>query len=115
VRFLITMTDHEGSWEALPEAEQRAILAKHEAYEAELRAEGRLLATGHCHPRSEAVTIRQDEDGDIAVKDGPYHDGTEYLGGFYVIEADSIEDAVAWARRGRFMPGANEVRQLYDD
>ena len=115
MRFLITMTDHEGAWEALPDPEQRAILAKHEAYEAALRAEGRLLATGHCYPRREAVTIRCDEAGGFDVKDGPYHDHAEYLGGFYVIEAASMEDAVAWARRGRFMPGANEVRQLYDD
>jgi len=115
MRFLITMTDLEGTWDALPEAEQQTILAKHTEYENALRAEGRLLATGHCHPRSEAVTVRQDDAGGVDVEAGPYHDRSEYMGGFYVIEAGSTEEAVEWARRGRFMPGANEVRELYGD
>jgi len=114
MRFLITMTDHDGAWEALPESDQQAIFAKHAAFEAALEAEGRLLATGHCYPRSEAVTVRQDEAGGVDEKEGPYHDRSEYLGGFYVIKADSMEEAVAWARRGRFMAGANEVRQLHE-
>ena len=45
---------------------------------------------------------------------GPWSDVDEYMGGAYIIAADSLEDAVAWAKKGRFLPGANEIRQIYD-
>jgi hypothetical protein len=45
---------------------------------------------------------------------GPYSEHREYMGGAYVIEADSMDKAVEWARRGRFMVGANEVRQVFE-
>jgi hypothetical protein len=54
------------------------------------------------------------DDASVSVTNGPYSDAREYTGGFYVIEADSIEEAVEWARRGRFMVGANEVRQIWE-
>ncbi|MCH7868534.1 MAG: hypothetical protein IH881_12640 [Myxococcales bacterium] len=39
----------------------------------------------------------------------------EPTGGFYIIEVESMNEAVEWAKRGRFRPGANEVRELRDD
>ena len=36
------------------------------------------------------------------------------LGGFYLIEAKSLDEAVVWAERGRFIPGSNEVRPLLE-
>ena len=40
---------------------------------------------------------------------------TDPLGGFYIIEAESMDEAIEWAKKGRFRPGPNEVRQLRED
>jgi hypothetical protein len=114
MRFAISMTDIEGEWDALPEARQQEILAQHEQLKSDLRAAGKLVDALHYHPRSEAKTVRMDREGNFSKLDGPFDDASEYIGGVYVIEADSIDEAVEWARRARFMVGANEVRQVWD-
>jgi hypothetical protein len=54
------------------------------------------------------------DDRRIEVTDGPYRPSPEQPGGFYIIEADSMEEAVDWAKKGRFMVGSNEVREIAD-
>lgn len=114
MRFAISMTDIEGEWDRLPEQEQQAILDRHRQLKEELSAAGKFVDVLHFHPRSEAKTIRMDRDGSIALVDGPFNGAQEYIGGVYVIEADSMHEAVEWARRARFMVGANEVRQVWE-
>ena len=112
-KYLITMTDIEDTWEALPPSEQERIFGLHKDFEAALRREGRFVAGYHLHPRCEARTVRQSEDGSQTTSDGPYSDADEYAGGFYVILAESMEEAVDWARKSRFVVGANEVRAIF--
>jgi len=114
MRYAISMTDIEGEWDALPEPRQQEILAQHEKLKADLRAAGKLVDALHFHPRAEARTVRMDRAGAFSKTDGPFSDAPEYIGGIYVIEADSIDEALEWARRARFMVGANEVRQVWD-
>lgn len=38
----------------------------------------------------------------------------EVLGGFYLIEAESLDEALVWAERARFIPGSNEVRAVLE-
>ena len=113
MQYLITMTDVEGAWEALSSDEQERILKQHDAFRAALEAEGRFVLACHLHPRSEARTVRKDAAGEATTHDGPFSSAPEFVGGFYVIEADSMDEAVRWAERGRFMPGANEVREIH--
>jgi hypothetical protein len=114
MKFMITMTDIEGSWDGLgPEAQQR-ILEQHARYRTALEEAGCFVDALHLHPRTEAKTVRMLEDGSTEVADGPYHTSPEYMGGCYVIETASQEEAIEWARRGRFMVGANEVRQIWE-
>lgn len=56
------------------------------------------------------------EGGELAVHDGPYADTREQLGGFYVIEAKDMDEAVEWARKCPASQwGSVEVRQIFDD
>lgn len=55
-----------------------------------------------------------DRDGSLTRIDGPSSSASEYIGGLHVIEADSIDEALEWAERARFMIGSNEVRQIWD-
>lgn len=114
MRFAIGMTDIAGEWDSLPQERQEAILKQHEAFEQALRDAGRFVEAVHFYPREESVTVRMDREGGVTRIDGPFSDAPEYLGGFYLIEADSMEEAVEWARKARFMVGANEVRRVWE-
>lgn len=65
-------------------------------------------------PKENAKTVRIRTDKRLEVVDGPPSDSPEQLGGYYVVEADSMEEAVEWARRGRFLVGSNEVREIVE-
>jgi hypothetical protein len=115
MQFLISMTDIAGRWDALDAAEQERILKAHDAYRSALEAEGRFVHACHLHSREQARTVRMDDAGKVQTHAGPYSESAEMIGGFYIIEADSLDEATEWARRGRFMVGANEVRQIHTD
>lgn len=113
MRFAILMTDIEGEWDALSPSRQKEILDQHAEFRQALSAAGKLVDVLHFYPRSEARTVRRAHDGAIVVSNGPFSDAREYVGGLYVIEAESIDEAAGWAARGRLMPGANEVRRIH--
>ena len=114
MRFLITMTDVDGIWDGLSAEKQAAVLDRHREFRQALERAGKFVDAFHLHPRQTAMTVRRDGAGSMTVLDGPYHHAPEYMGGCYVIEADSVDEAVDWARKGRFIEGANEVRQLWE-
>jgi len=64
-------------------------------------------------PSSKAVTVRMKMDN-TEVLDGPYIDAKEQLAGYFFVDADTLEEAVAWAKRcpsSRY--GAIEIRPVY--
>lgn len=85
------------------------------AYADELRAQGRCIDADALMPVSSAQTIRL-RGGKVSVVDGPFAETKEQLGGFYLIEAEDMEEAVQLAAK---MPplqvgGCIEVRPLRD-
>ena len=64
-------------------------------------------------PPSCAKSIRVQPDGKVLVTDGPYTETKEHMGGFWILEAADMDEALAWARKGtaacRF---SGEVREL---
>jgi len=64
-------------------------------------------------PASSAKTLRKQRGGDVLITDGPYTETKEHMGGFWILECASLEEALEWARRGAIacdVPG--EVREL---
>ena len=62
---------------------------------------------------SNAKTVRRQPDGSVLVTDGPYIETKEHMGGFWILEAADMDEALAWARKGAIacdVPG--EVREL---
>jgi hypothetical protein len=113
VKFLISMADVEDEWDSLPREEQERIGARHAEFQKALGS--RYVCCYGARPSGEARTVRLQADGCFSVSPGPMTATKEPMGGFYVIEVESMEEAVEWARRGRFRPGPNEVRQLRED
>lgn len=65
-------------------------------------------------PSAEAQTVQLHADGRFSLANAPMTASKEPPGGFYVIEAESMEEAIEWAKKGRFRPGPNGVRELHD-
>jgi hypothetical protein len=113
MKFLIPMADVEDEWDSLPQAERERVGACHVAFQRELGA--RYLGCWGARPSGEARTVRRHGDGGFSVTNGTMTPTKEPLGGFDIIEADSMDEAIEWAKNGRFRPGPNEVRQLRED
>jgi hypothetical protein len=74
------------------------IMADIGALNAELRAAGAWVFTGGLYPPDTATVLRA-ADGDVVVTDGPYPEGKEHIGGFWVITAPDLDAALGWARK----------------
>ena len=100
--------------ESSTEAERASMLQEYAKLSGDLRRKGKLLAGEELQPIGTATTV-QVRNGDAVVSDGPFAETKEALGGFYLIEADSLDEAIEWAGRipsARF--GTIEVRPVVD-
>lgn len=111
-QFLLLCRFNEDDWNAIPETERDAIMEKYHAVLDGLDREGRHLATGKLEPVAAGRTVRWGEDRPVT--DGPFMETKEHLGGYHLIQADSLEDAAAIAGRFPTLPrgGVMEVRRL---
>jgi hypothetical protein len=97
-----------------PEPEMERILEQHRRVGQELRAKGKWVSATRLRPAAEAATVRRTDDGWV-VSDGPFAETKEAIGGYYVIECDSREEAIEWAKKlPVFEYGAVEVRRLWE-
>lgn len=77
---------------------EAAEVEEHERYVQALQEAGKMLDGARLEVESKAVNVRVRE-GKRMLTDGPFAEAKEALGGFYVIEAESMEEAVDWAAR----------------
>jgi hypothetical protein len=85
------------------------------AFNAELRAAGAWVFAGGLYPPSTATVVKLDG-GEILVTDGPFAEGKEYVGGIWVIEANDLDAALAWASKAtRACEAPIEVRPFQED
>lgn len=98
-----------------PEAGE-AALREISAWFEKWGAAGKIADSGlHLQPSSTAKTIRPGADG-LVVTDGPYLELKEVIGGFVVLEADDIDDAIAVASTwpGMWGSASVEIRPVFD-
>jgi hypothetical protein len=101
MEYALLIYGDERHWASRIEEEREHIHAAHAEFAAGLRWDGQLLIEEPLETTSAARTLRRG-----VISDGPFAHAKEQLGGFYLIEADSIDEAVAIARR---IPGAGEI------
>src|SRR6186713_3194479 len=64
-------------------------------------------------PAANAKTVRKQSNGMVLVTDGPYTETKEHMGGFWILEAADMDEALAWARKGAVAcHTSGEVREL---
>ena len=96
-----------------PSSVTEAMIEEIHALNREMIASGaRKFACGISAAAS-AKTVRKQSDGTVRVTDGPYMETKEHMGGFWILEAANMDEALAWARRGAIACDvAGEVREL---
>jgi hypothetical protein len=89
---------------ALSQTEREQCYQESAQYAHELNAKGKYLATAPLHPTSTATSVRI-RDGKRLVTDGPFAETREQLGGYYLIDAKDLDEAISIAAR---VPGARK-------
>jgi hypothetical protein len=98
MKYVCLCYDEEAKLKAMSEAERNAIETEVCAYNDELRQKGKLLAVQALQSVETATTVRVRNDK-LSVTDGPFAETKEQLGGFFLIEADDLDEAIQIASR----------------
>jgi hypothetical protein len=98
MQFMLLIYTDEKEWEALSDEKRNSLVREYFALTDELRAQGSYVAGAPLRPTTTAVSVRV-QDGREIVTDGPFAETKEQLGGYFLIEADSIDEARRWATR----------------
>jgi hypothetical protein len=85
------------------------------AYNNELVASGKIRGGERLRPAASATTLRL-TGGERLLSDGPYAETKEQLGGFYMVEAGNLDEAVEWAGKMPHLQdgGSVEIRPIWD-
>lgn len=107
---------HDDATDAPPTAEvMAAMFADVEAFNVTLREAGAWVFAGGLQPADVATVVRA-TDGEVMITNGPFAETTEHLGGFWVIRAADLDEALSWAAKGAAAcQGPVEVRPFQDD
>ncbi len=114
MQYMLLIYGDEAAWRARTDDENRKLMEGYSALTTDLNTAGKLVSGNELQPIATATTL-QVRDGDTVVTDGPFAETKEQLGGYYVIEAESLDDALAWAERiPDAQTGKVEIRPLVD-
>ena len=112
--YILMIYADEGDWTTKSEAEMAPVMNAHAELEQALRKAGKYKGCGGLAPATSATTLRI-RNGKPLVTDGPYAETKEQFGGYYVVEAKDLDEALSFAAR---IPGmgsrAVEVRPVLD-
>lgn len=106
--FMMPNIPNEGDW--TPSAEAVAEMSK---YNQQLSKAGVVLAVDGLHHQAEGVRV-EFSGGKTTVVDGPFTEAKEAIGGFWVIQVKSKDEAIEWAKRCPADGCMIEVRQVHD-
>ena len=112
MKYLCLIYIEEKKLDALPKSEYESLLSEAIAYTDELRQSGHLIAT-EALQRVETATSVRHRNGKISMTDGPFAETKEQLGGFLLLDARDLNEALRLAAKfppGRF--GSIEVRPI---
>ena len=82
-----------------PSKETEATVRDIDVLNEEMAAAGVVVFIGGLTPVSDARSLRAQPDGKVLITDGPYLETKEHIGGFWVLEVATLDDALAWGRK----------------
>jgi hypothetical protein len=98
-QYLLSVHSVEGeARDPMTEEEMRQFMERVGVLEEEMKSAGAWLFGGALHEPDTATVVRM-ADGEVMTTDGPFAESKEHLGGFYIIEAENLDAALAWASK----------------
>jgi len=114
MQYLCLIYEDEKAWQTMPPAEGEKILGEYHAYTESISKSGHFVGGNALQPTHTATTVRVRQ-GKIATTDGPFAETKEQLGGYYLLKARDLNEAIQLASR---IPGARfgsvEVRPIME-
>jgi hypothetical protein len=111
MHYALLIYDKPGAYDSLSDEERKAVSDEYWA----IREEPGVLGGAGLQPAQTATTVRLD-DGTTLVTDGPFADTKEVFGGYYLLEADDLDVAIALAARlpAARLGGSIEIRPVLE-
>lgn len=95
-QYLLSMYQPDG--ETPPPEVLEGVMRNVNAFVQEAKAAGVWVFSGGLHPPSTATVVRLQR-GEMLITDGPFAEGKEHVGGFFIIKAPDLDSALEWARK----------------
>ncbi|HZD84702.1 MAG TPA: YciI family protein [Gemmatimonadaceae bacterium] len=114
MKYLCLIYDNEKEWQKFPKDVQDKYMGEYMAFGDSIKKSGQYIGANQLQPTSTATVVRA-RNGKVSTTDGPYAETKEQLGGYYLIEAKDLNDAIKVASRipsARF--GSIEVRPIVE-
>ena len=115
MQYMALIYADEEAWSGFSDEQREAAYEQYRAFGRDAEAAGVVAGGNELGPTRDATTVRVRSD-ETLVTDGPYAEVKEALGGYFVLECESMDDAIDWAAR---IPGAHhgsvEVRPVHVD
>lgn len=113
MQYLLLIYDDEKKFETMSEADQKAFSAEYNTFTESIKKSGHFRSGEALQPISTATSVRV-KDGKTMTTDGPFAETREQLGGFYLVEAANLDDAIKVAARipSTRVGGCIEVRPI---
>ncbi len=112
MKYMLMLFEPETDWEKVPKEQMEAVLGEHERFIQFLRERGTGFSGEALQPPSTATTLRR-SGKELLVSDGPFVELKEHLGGFYVIDAKDLDEAIQIAKRCPTIT-ATEIRPIWE-
>jgi hypothetical protein len=98
MKYLCLIYDDEKKWAEMPKAELESIFAEYGAFTQDITKSGHYLGGNPLQPTHTATTVRI-RNGKVSTTDGPFAETKEQLGGYYLVEAKDLNEAMQLAAR----------------
>ena len=98
MKYMLLIYDNEKVWADMPPAEQGRLFGEYMKFTEDIKASGHYIAGAPLQPVATATSVRV-RDGKRFVTDGPFAETREQLGGYFLIEAKNLDEAITIAAR----------------
>ncbi len=102
MQYMLLIYNDPSAWDSMSEAEQGQLYGAYGTFTEELQASGKYVGGDALQGLETATSVRV-RDGQTLTTDGPFAETKEVLGGYYLIDVDTLDEALTWAAK---LPGS---------
>ena len=114
MKYLLALYGEEGGWDDVTPEEMQAGMKPWDDFSRAVTDAGVFVAGEGLQPSATASTVKKEAEDQQLVTDGPFAETKEQLGGFYLLECENLDEAIAWARKIPMPGGKVELRPVMD-